>query len=104
MLHYGYQGNFHKFKEAVSEEAIEKNGRLGLLIENGVHWFLAPVDVASFDLANDPFNVQSGLFKQECEARMKLMRNMNEQKPLFYTQMWKHLSPESMDEIKRHAD
>ena len=32
------------------------------------------------------------------------MRNMNEQKPLFYTQMWKHLSPESMDEIKRHAD
>ena len=104
MLHYGYQGILHKFKEAVSEEAVEKWGRLGLLIENGVHWFPAPVDVVSFDLANDPFNVQSGLFKQECEARMKLMRKMDEQKPMFYALMWKHLSPESKDEIKRHAD
>ena len=104
MLRYGPDNNFPKFKEKMSKEAIEQFGDLGRMVETGEYYEPPEPDIEDYDLDNDPHGVNAADYREDRKEWRRKKAKMNDDKPKLYAMILGKLSPESMDELKRHEN
>lgn len=64
ILKYGPQGNFAKFKEAISKTELRDYGHLGKLIETGEYYKPSELNTADYDFVNDKYGLNKALFME----------------------------------------
>jgi len=101
ILKYGPQGNFAKFKEAISKAALRDYGHLGKLIETGDYYKPPEPDTVDYDFANDPYGLDKALFLEAMKDYRKELHKMHSDRPKLYALIMQYLSEESLDEVKR---
>jgi len=104
MLRFGAGNNFDLFKRKVSIACMEKYKNLGCLIMDEQYYVPAAVDIALYDLTNDPFNVEKGKLREMHKRRDKEIDDMRIDRTSMYAYLISKLSKESQDEIQGHAD
>jgi hypothetical protein len=103
MLKYGKGNNFYKFRAALSNEATEKFGNLGKLID--LEKYHQPSFVVE-DYKAMGFTDKQGErmnFERFKEHTRKLTK-MEEDRPKLYGLIMKHMSMESKDEVAQEPD
>ena len=103
ILKYGPQGNFAKFKEAISKTALRDYGHLDELIDTGQYYKPQQPNTADYDFVNDPCGLNKALFMEAVKDHRKELIKMNADWPKLYALIMQYLSDESLDEVKRVA-
>ena len=101
---YGPQGNFAKFKEALSKTALRNYGHLGKLIETGEYYKPTEPNTADYDFVNDPYGLNKALVMEAVKDYRKKLIKMNADRPKLYALIMQYLSKESLDEVKWSND
>ena len=101
ILKYGPQGNFAKFKEAISKAALRDYGHLGKLIDTGEYYKPPEPNTADYDFVNDPYGLNKALFMEAMKDYRKELHKMHADRPKLYALLMQYLSEESLDEVKR---
>jgi len=104
-LRYGSTNNLHKFKEALSEQAIKEYGHLGKVIEQGTYCIPAYVAVDPSTLPATVMQAQLDILETEnLKKYHKHTDDMMRDRPKLYGLIMEHISAESKDAIKTKAN
>ena len=76
MLRYGANTNWAKFKERMSLVMMEKYGDLARFIEIGEYWAPPTVEIADYDLDNDPHGLHIADLKEDRKLRKQAISKM----------------------------
>ena len=104
ILKYGPNNNWLLFRERMIKNALERYGDLGRLIEDERYFEPPPIDRSAYDLINDPDGFNKQLLLEALKARQKMMIKMQNDRSNLYGFILGKLSPESIDELKRHSE
>jgi hypothetical protein len=100
MLRLGVSNNYDTFKKKVSVACLERYKNLGRLIYDEVYYIPPPVDIAEFDLKNDPHEIEKGRLREAHKRRDKEIDDMRIERTSMYAYLISKLSKESLDEVQ----
>jgi len=103
MLRYGKGNNFYKFKEALSEVAMEKYGNLGKLIDLE-RYYLPDIEFTDFEAMGYSEARIEHLELEEYKEHTRKLTKMEENRPKLYGLIMQHMSVESKDEVAQDED
>jgi hypothetical protein len=100
MLRLGVNNNFDTFKRKMSIACMERYKNLGRLIQDEKYYVPPPIDLADYDLANDPHDVEKARLREAHKRRDKEIADMEVEKTGMYAYIFSKLSKESQDEVQ----
>jgi hypothetical protein len=100
MLRLGVNNIFDMFKRKISIACMEKYKNLGRLIHDEVYYTPPPIDIKTFNLSNDPHNVEKTRLKEAYKRRDKEIADMDVDRTSMYAYIISKLSKESFDEVQ----
>jgi hypothetical protein len=103
MLRYGKGNNFYKFREALSEVAMEKCGNLGKLIDLERN-YLPDIELTDFEAMGYSEARIERLELEEYKEHTRKLTKMEEDRPKLYGLIMQHMSVESKDEVAQDED
>jgi len=103
MLRYGKGNNFYKFREALSEVAMEKYGNLGKLIDLE-RYYLPDIEFTDFEAMGYSEARIERLELEEYKEHTRKLTKMEEDRPKLYGLIMQHMSVESKDEVAQDED
>ena len=103
ILRFGPNNNYVTFKDKLKTACVEKYGDLGRLIKDEAYWEPPKVDRTEFPKADSDIFEKQALI-EAIKERATVIRKMKLDKSSMYAYIMSKMSPESIDEIKRHRD
>jgi hypothetical protein len=102
-LKYGKSKNFFKFRTALSNEAMERYGNLGKLIDLEKYYTLNFV-VEDYTVMG--FSTEQGekMNLEKFKEHTRKLAKMEEDRPKLYGQIMKHMSVKSKDEVDQEPN
>ena len=103
MLKFGKANNFYKFRQALSNEAMEKYGNLGRLIDQE-QYYLPTFVMEDYQAMGFSEEQADKMNLERFREHQKKLTKMEEDRPKLYGLMMKHMSVESKDEVAQEPD
>jgi hypothetical protein len=103
ILRYGKGNNFYKFRETLSEVAMEKFGNLGKLIDLE-EYYLPEMVFTDFKAMGYSDARIERLELEEYNEHTRKLTKMEEDRPKLYGLIIQHMSIESKDEVAQDED
>jgi hypothetical protein len=103
MLRYGKGNNFYKFRETLSEVAMEKFGNLGKLIDLE-EYYLPEMVFTDFEAMGYSDTRIERLELEEYKEHTRKLTKMEEDRPKLYGLIMQHMSVESKDEVAQDEE
>jgi hypothetical protein len=100
MLRLGTTNNFDTFKKKLSIACMEKYKNLGRLIVDETYYTPPAVDVAGYNLASDPHDIEKARLREAHKRRDKEIDDMKVDRISMFAYIISKLSKESLDEIQ----
>jgi hypothetical protein len=103
-LKYGGGNNFDLIKKCIAIACLERYKNLGRLIIDEEYYVPPSIDVADFNLANDPYDVEKSRLCEAHKRKDKEINDMRIDRPSMLAYLISKISKESLDEVQGHKD
>jgi hypothetical protein len=103
-LKYGGWNNFDLFKKCIAIACLKRYKNLGRLIVDEKYYVPPAIDVADFNLANDPYDVEKIRLWEGHKRRDKEVDDMKVDRLSMFSYLISKMSKESLDKVQGHRD
>jgi len=104
LLRMGVSNNFDNFRKKISIACLEKYKNLGRLIQDETYYVPPAIDPKTYDLANDPHEIEKTRLREAYKRRDKEVADMEIDKTSMFAYIISKLSKESLDEVQGAKD
>ena len=104
MLKYGRDNNFSQWKEWIRHEIAIQFGLLVTIIDEEALVHPRAVEVGDYDPDEDPHGFKMHDLKTRIDERIKTIAKIKMDMPKCAGFLWKYLSRESIEAVRRHED